>query len=53
MIRVRADGLAALGPYSIVCSGVSAGVVDEVLRLLGVIRGEEAVTALMGSESSG
>jgi len=53
VIRVRADGLAALGPYSIVCSGVSAGVVDEVLRLLGVIRGEEAVTALMGSESSG
>ncbi|TFC04745.1 hypothetical protein E3O42_04385 [Cryobacterium adonitolivorans] len=53
VIRVRTGGLAALGPYSIVCSGVTDSAVEEVVRLLGAIRGEEAVTALMRTKPSG
>ncbi|WEO76550.1 hypothetical protein BJQ94_14420 [Cryobacterium sp. SO2] len=53
VIRVRSDGLQAVGRYSIVCSGVTAAVVDEVLAMLAVIRGEEAVAALMRSGPSG
>ncbi|WP_206751520.1 zinc-ribbon domain-containing protein [Cryobacterium lactosi] len=53
VIRVRADGLEPLGPHSIVCSGVSVGLVDEVLAMLVAIRGQEAVAALMGREPSG
>lgn len=53
VIRVRADGLSLLGPYSIVTAGVSAALVDEILVMLGQIRGEAAVAALMGSEPNG
>lgn len=47
VIRVRAGGLGALGPYSIVCPGVSVKVVDRILELLGEIRGTAAVEALL------
>jgi len=53
VIRVRADGLEPLGRHSIVCSGVTAGVVDEVLAMLVAIRGEAAVSTLMRSDPSG
>ena len=53
VIRLRADGLEPLGPYSIACAGVTAAVVDEVLRMLVLIRGEEAVAALMRTDPSG
>jgi len=53
VIRVRADGLGAVGPHSIVCSGVTAQLVDEILTMLAAIRGEAAVAALMRSEPSG
>ena len=53
VIRVRADGLEPLGPYSIVCSGVTADVVDQVLAMLVEIRGEAAVSALMGTGPGG
>ncbi|MBM7504690.1 hypothetical protein ACFPER_16590 [Agromyces aurantiacus] len=46
VIRIRAGGLEPLGPYSVVCRTVNAQVVDEVVRLLGVIRGEAAVARL-------
>lgn len=47
VIRVRAGGLGELGPYSIVCPGVSVKVVDRILELLGEIRGTAAVEALL------
>jgi very-short-patch-repair endonuclease len=50
VIRVRADGLAAVGRHSIVCSGVTAELVEEILAMLATIRGEEALAALMRSE---
>jgi very-short-patch-repair endonuclease len=53
VIRVRADGLQPLGPYSIVCSGITQAVVEEVLAMLVEIRGAEAVSALMGTEPGG
>jgi very-short-patch-repair endonuclease len=43
VIRIRAGGLEPLGPYSVACRSVSAEVVDEVVRLMAVIRGEAAV----------
>jgi len=53
VIRVRAGGLAALGPHSIVCTGVTVAVVDEILRLLVEIRGESAVGALLTDRPDG
>ena len=46
VIRVRAGGLDALGPYSIVCRALTADVVDEIVRLMTVIRGDAAVARL-------
>lgn len=46
VIRIRAGGLAPLGPYSIVCRSITADVVDEVIRLMRVIRGDAAVDAI-------
>ena len=53
VIRVRADGLEPVGRYGIVCSGVSAALVGEILTMLAEIRGADAVAALMRSEPSG
>ncbi|MGY4857829.1 hypothetical protein [Cryobacterium sp. AP23] len=53
VIRVRADGLDPVGRYSIACSGVTAGLVEEVLTMLAAIRGEQALAALMRSDPSG
>jgi hypothetical protein len=47
VIRIRAGGLEPLGPYSIVCRSVTAEVVDEVVRLMRVIRGDAAVDRLL------
>lgn len=47
VIRVRAGGLAALGPHSIVCATVTTAVVDEILRQLAEIRGASALAALL------
>ncbi|PXA68416.1 hypothetical protein [Cryobacterium arcticum] len=47
VIRVRADGLEPVGRYSIVTSGVTDALVDEILTLLAQIRGETAVAALL------
>lgn len=46
VIRVRADGLEPVGRYSIVTPGVTGALVDELITLLGQIRGEAAVAAL-------
>jgi len=47
VIRVRADGLEPVGRYSIVTTGVTPAVVDEILAVLAEIRGEAAVAALL------
>ncbi|MBM7830671.1 very-short-patch-repair endonuclease [Agromyces cerinus] len=49
VIRIRAGGLEALGPYSIVCRGLTLAVVDEVVALMRRIRGDAAVDALLVS----
>ncbi|MDJ0377112.1 hypothetical protein [Cryobacterium sp. PH31-L1] len=46
VIRLRANGLHELGPYSIVCPALSSGVVDRIMELLMQIRGVEAVDRL-------
>lgn len=46
IIRVRAGGLEPLGPYSVVCKGLTVAAVDEVVRLMREIRGDAAVDAL-------
>jgi len=46
VIRIRAGGLGPLGPHSVVCRTLTAAAVDEVVRLMGEIRGEAAVDAL-------
>jgi len=53
VIRVRADGLEPVGRYSIACTGVTAGVVEEILTMLATIRGEHALATLMRSDPSG
>jgi very-short-patch-repair endonuclease len=52
VIRVRADGLQPVGRYSIVCTGVTRALVDEVLAMLVEIRGDAAVAALLRSGPS-
>ncbi|HEU4755657.1 MAG TPA: hypothetical protein VFS72_03265 [Agromyces sp.] len=47
VIRIRGGGLEPIGPYSIVCRSVTAEVVDEVVRLMRVIRGDAAVDRLL------
>jgi len=47
VIRIRAGGLDELGPYSIVCRGLTIAVVDEVVSLMRAIRGDDAVDALL------
>ncbi|ASD22942.1 hypothetical protein B7495_13265 [Cryobacterium sp. LW097] len=53
VIRVRADGLESLGPHSIVTAGVTAALVDEILVMLALIRGEGAVAALQNQGPGG
>ena len=53
VIRVRADGLEAVGPYSIVTAGVTGALVDEILAMLALIRGEAAVAALLNPGAGG
>ena len=53
VIRVRAGGLEALGAHSIVGVGVSVTVVEEILRHLVQIRGEQAVAALLCDRPGG
>lgn len=47
VIRVRADGLEPVGRYSIVATGLTDALVDEILTMLAGIRGEAAVAALL------
>jgi very-short-patch-repair endonuclease len=47
VIRIRGGGLEALGPYSVVCRSITDEVVDEVVRLMRVIRGDAAVDRLL------
>ncbi|AWB95444.1 hypothetical protein DCE93_07035 [Agromyces badenianii] len=47
VIRIRAGGLDALGPHSIVCSSLTVAAVDEVIALLRRIRGDAAVDPLL------
>ena len=47
VIRVRAGGLDELGSYSIVCAGLSIGVIDRIMELLRQIRGAEEVEGLL------
>jgi very-short-patch-repair endonuclease len=46
VIRVRAGGLDALGPNSIVCAGVTEAVADEIVARMRAIRGDAAVDAI-------
>ena len=52
VIRIRAGGLEAFGPYSVVCRSLTVEAVDEVVRLMAVIRGDEAVDALRVAATS-
>ncbi|MGW9630989.1 hypothetical protein ACWGST_09820 [Agromyces sp. NPDC055520] len=47
VIRIRAGGLDALGPHSIVCRALTVAVVDEVVTMMREIRGDDAVDALL------
>ena len=50
MIRVRTGGLEALGENSIVCTGgLTIAAVDRVIERMRVLRGDEAVDALLVS----
>ncbi len=51
VIRVRAGGLADLGPHSIVCAGLSIGVIDRIMELLHEIRGAEEIENLLVDRS--
>lgn len=46
VIRIRAGGLAALGPHSVVCRALTPAVVDEVVGIMRDIRGDDAVDAI-------
>jgi len=47
VIRVRAGGLGALGPHSIVCAALSEAVADEVIERMRSIRGDTAVESIL------
>jgi very-short-patch-repair endonuclease len=47
VIRVRADGLEPVGQHSIVTTGVTDVLVDEILAMLAQIRGAAAVAAVL------
>jgi very-short-patch-repair endonuclease len=47
VIRVRAGGLEAVGPHSIVCRQLTPAVVDDVVARMRRIRGDAAVDALL------
>ncbi|MWB97762.1 hypothetical protein [Agromyces seonyuensis] len=47
VIRIRSEGLEALGPNSVVCRGLTVAAVDEVVVLLRRLRGDDAVDALL------
>lgn len=46
VIRIRAAGLEAVGPHSIVCRQLTSAVVDEVVEVMRRIRGDAAVEAI-------
>lgn len=46
VIRIRAGGLEALGPHSIVCRSLTAVAVDEVVGMMRAIRGDAAVDTI-------
>jgi very-short-patch-repair endonuclease len=52
VIRIRGGGLHAVGPYSLVCSALTAAVVDDVVACMRKIRGDAAVDAIMVSGSA-
>ncbi|BDZ66286.1 hypothetical protein GCM10025877_32240 [Agromyces mangrovi Wang et al. 2018] len=52
VIRIRARGLEPLGPYSVMCQGLTEEAVDEVVRLMREIRGDAAVDALRVPEDA-
>ena len=47
VIRVRAGGLEAVGPHSVVCRQLTPAIVDEVVERMRRIRGDAAVDALL------
>ena len=47
VVRIRAGGLGALGPNSVVCNALTPAVVDEVVARMRRIRGDAAVDAIM------
>ena len=47
VVRIRAGGLTAFGPHSVVCSALTPAVVDEVVACMRRIRGDAAVDALV------
>lgn len=46
VVRIRAGGLAAIGPHSVVCSALTPAAVDEVVACMRRIRGDAAVDAI-------
>ncbi len=50
VIRIRAGGLEALGPNSIVCRALTAATVDEVVARMREIRGDAAVDAILQAQ---
>lgn len=46
VIRIRAGGLASLGPNSVVCRALSPAVVDAVVARMRALRGDAAVDAI-------
>ena len=53
VIRIRAGGLTAFGPYSVVCRTLTPAVVDEVVACMRRIRGDAAVDAIVVGASGG
>lgn len=46
VVRIRAGGLEALGPHSVVCHALTPAAVDEVVACMRRIRGDAAVDAI-------
>lgn len=53
VIRIRAGGLGAISPTSIVCRALTVDVVDEVVSMMRRLRGDAAVDALAVTDASG
>lgn len=51
VIRVRAGGLDALGPNSIVCAGLTLAVIDRIMSMLRQLRGDAAVDRILAESA--